>query len=417
MTAELSPSCLEIGECRITPGAEMETVLSLGVQALTGVFPKDDSDAVAAAPLELCWAPRSGLVQLRHSFDPGEMYGENYGYRSGLNPTMVDHLVRKVTRLNQMLSLQKNDVVVDIGSNDGTLLNSLAGKALNLIGFDPVAKKFRHLYNDEILVVEDFFDAGRFSGISSEKAKLVTSIAMFYDLESPSHFVQQIADILHEDGVWHFEQSYLPSMLKTTSYDTICHEHLEYYSLAVVEELLQSAGLKIIDVETNSINGGSFAVTAAPKKSARRANEALISWFLEQEDVMGLRERDVYDQFAAKVAQHKSSLVSLIGKLNSSGATVAGYGASTKGNVLLQYCGFGPEDIRFIGDVNSDKHGRFTPGSRIPIVSEEEMHARKPDYLLVLPWHFRDFIVEKEADYLRFGGKLIFPLPEIEIVG
>lgn len=416
MAKNLKPHYIEAQECRIEPGGKLETILSLGTQALTGVFPKSVDELVPEAPLELCWSPVSGLVQLRHTFEAGELYGDNYGYRSGLNPTMVDHLMRKVEKLDRMVSLEENDVVVDIGANDGTLLNAFAGRNLELVGFDPVAKKFRDMYESEIVVVEEFFDDERFSFLSSKKAKLVTSIAMFYDLESPRDFVQQIANILDVDGVWHFEQSYLPSMLQATSYDTICHEHLEYYSLTVVCELLNAAGLKIIDVETNSTNGGSFAVTAALKQSLRPENKEMISWFLGQEKAMGLQESMVYDEFAQRVRQHRDSLVSLIHKLNSSGATVAGYGASTKGNVLLQFCEFGSQDIKFIGDVNPYKHGRVTPGSRIPIVSEEEMYSRSPDYLLVLPWHFRDFIVEKEANFLRSGGKLIFPLPKIEII-
>ena len=410
-------SFTKVKNCRIDPAGKLETILSLGNQALTGVFPASVNDVVTKGPLELCWSPVSGLVQLKHSFSLPEMYGDNYGYRSGLNASMVEHLGRKVEKLSALVPLKEGDVVIDIGSNDGTLLNFLAGQKLKLFGFDPVAKKFRNLYDEEITVVEDFFRSSDFSNLSARKAKLITSIAMFYDLEAPREFVRQIAQILDSDGLWHFEQSYLPSMLRTTSYDTICHEHVEYYSLSVVSSMLDAEGLKIIDVETNSVNGGSFAVTAALKSSTRVANNELISWFLQQEKTMGLQSREVYDSFAKKVADHRDSLVSLVSALRAAGAKVGGYGASTKGNVLLQYCGFGPKDIEFIGDVNPEKFGRFTPGTGIPIVSEEEMRSRAPDYLLVLPWHFRSFIVAKESDFLKSGGRLIFPLPEIEIVG
>ena len=417
MTRETNPDYLEVNHCRIQTDSSLEIILTLGHQSLTGVFPASVDEEVPVAPLELCWSPESGLVQLKHSFSASAMYGDNYGYRSGLNPTMASHLTRKVEKLRDLVQLRPGDTVVDIGSNDGTLLNTLAGQNMNLIGFDPVAKKFRNLYDEEITVVEEFFDSDRFWDASSKKARLITSIAMFYDVESPRDFVRHISSILDTEGIWHFEQSYLPSMLSTTSYDTICHEHLEYYSFTVVKELLESEGLKVIDVETNSINGGSFAVSAAPMESALRENGDVISWLIDRENNMGLGDRKIYDDFSARVRQHKDSLVALVNRLNASGYVVAGYGASTKGNVLLQYCGFGPDDIEFIGDVNPYKHGRFTPGTRIPIISEEDMHARKPDYLLVLPWHFRDFIIEKESDFLSAGGRLLFPLPEIEIVG
>ncbi len=391
-------------------------VLNLGTQALTGVFPPRLDVKVPELPLELMWSPSSGLVQLSHSANPEEMYGENYGYRSGLNPTMVRHLQRKVQKLEQIVSLSEGDVVVDVGSNDGTLLNSFGGSAITRIGFDPVADKYRSLYDPEIVVVPTFFSAQELRTITPSSVKLLTSIAMFYDLEDPTAFVRDVAEVLSPKGVWHFEQSYLPAMLRTNSYDTICHEHLEYYSLRVVKNLLESHGMKLLDVETNSVNGGSFAVTAALESSPLLTNNAVIDWLLEQEDSFGLATPRPYEEFSSRVFQHRKDLQSLVGRLREAGKTVAAYGASTKGNVLLQFCGFGTEDIAFIAEVNPEKFGCFTPGSLIPIISEEEARAMKPDYMLVLPWHFRDFIVNKEQDFLAGGGRLIFPLPEIEIV-
>ena len=402
--------------CRISGVRDLTSVLNLGTQALTGVFPPSLDTKVPELPLELMWSPASGLVQLSHSANPEEMYGENYGYRSGLNPTMVRHLQRKVQMLEQIVSLSEGDVIVDVGSNDGTLLNSFGGSVTTRIGFDPVAEKYRSFYEPEIVVVPTFFSAQELRAITLSSVKLVTSIAMFYDLENPSAFVKDVAEVLSPDGVWHFEQSYLPAMLRTNSYDTICHEHLEYYSLRVVKNLLESHGMKLLDVETNSVNGGSFAVTAALESSPLLPNKAVIAWLLEQEDSLGLETPRPYEEFSSRVFQHRKDLQSLVGRLREAGKTVAAYGASTKGNVLLQFCGFGPEDIAFIAEVNPEKFGCFTPGSLIPIISEVEARAKKPDYMLVLPWHFRDFIVNKEQDFLAGGGRLIFPLPEIEIV-
>ena len=406
----------ELQTCRISPSKSLIPVLDLGVQALTGIFPKSADEDVPLAPLEMVWCPDSGLVQLKHSVDPTEMYGENYGYRSGLNPTMVQHLERKAKWLEDSFPLEESDVVLDIGSNDGTLLNSYRTENLARIGFDPVAKKYLHLYDHGVQVVTDFFSQPALAAISSAKAKIITSIAMVYDLEDPVGFMAEIAGSLDVVGVWHFEQSYLPAMLRTNSYDTICHEHLEYYSLSVIQSLLAVNGMKLLDVQTNSINGGSFAVTAALEESPHPVNTPVIEWLLRQEENLGLTTAKPYDLFRDRVFQHREDLRSLVSGLNRAGKKVVAYGASTKGNVLLQFCGFGPDDIACVAEVNPEKFGSFTPGSGIPIVSEDEVRKMNPDYMLVLPWHFRDFIVQKESGFLERGGRLIFPLPEIEIV-
>jgi hypothetical protein len=248
-------------------------------------------------------------------------------------------------------------------------------------------------------------------------ARIVTSIAMFYDLESPLDFARQIASILAKDGIWHFEQSYMPSMLRMNSYDTICHEHLEYYSLGVVRKIVEAAGLELVDVEMNAVNGGSFAVTAAHRGNKRvRSNPAVVNWLLEQEDRMGLGTPRPYREFEERVFRHRDDLVRLIRALNADGKKILGYGASTKGNVTLQFCNLTASDIPAIAEVNPDKFGCVTPGSRIPIVSETEARAMKPDYFLVLPWHFKEGILRREKEFRGQGGKFIFPFPEIEII-
>jgi hypothetical protein len=271
-------------------------------------------------------------------------------------------------------------------------------------------------YDKSINVVPDFFSKLKLDEVTFKKAKIITSIAMFYDLEDPSQFVKQISQTLSSDGVWHFEQSYLPSMLKTNSYDTICHEHLEYYSLNVVKKLLEANNLKIVDVQTNQINGGSFAVTAALQESKLIPDNTIIEWLIDQEFKLGLDTIAPYENFKKNVIKNRNSLVDLIQRLSRDGKKVIAYGASTKGNVILQYCGFGPENISYVAEVNQEKFGSFTPGTNIPIISEAEANLYAPDYMLVLPWHFRDFIIKKEQKFLERGGRLIFPLPEIEIV-
>lgn len=407
----------EITRCRASGSRDLIPVLNLGHQVLTGVFPRSAQTPVTAGPLDLVWCPDGGLLQLRHSYDPGEMYGDNYGYRSSLNQSMVNHLTDKVAYLQRLVPLAPGDVVLDIGSNDGTTLKAYRASDIRRIGIDPAGRKFRGHYPPDIHLVPDFFSAAAFRDASPAPARIVTSIAMFYDLEDPVDFVRQIESILRDDGLWHLEQSYMPSMLRMNSYDTICHEHLEYYSLHSLSRILAAGGLRIIDVAMNAVNGGSFAITAAKADSrAFTANAALIDWLLSQEDRMGLTTPRPYRDFEERVFRHRDDLVRLVGTLNADGRKILGYGASTKGNVLLQFCGFTASDIAAIAEVNEDKFGCVTPGSHIPIVSEQDARAMKPDYFLVLPWHFKDGIVRREREFLAAGGKMIFPFPEIEIV-
>lgn len=405
-----------ISRCRISQSTNLISVLSLGNQALTGVFPRNADISVTVGPLELVWCPDSGLLQLAHSYDASEMYGENYGYRSGLNQSMVLHLTQKIELLEKYACLGSGDLVLDIGSNDATSLKAYKTSGLTRMGIDPTGAKFSRYYPDDIILVPDFFSKKVFESQSAKKAKIVTSIAMFYDLEDPVAFARQVEQILAPDGIWHFEQSYMPSMLRLCSYDTICHEHIEYYSLGAVRKVLDAADMQIVDVQMNAVNGGSFAVTAARKSSSRPANMPIVNWLLEQEDRMGLATPRPYRDFEERVFRHRHDLVRLLGTLRADGKRIHGYGASTKGNVMLQFCGLGPETIEAIAEVNSEKFGSVTPGTHIPIISETESRAMQPDYFLVLPWHFKDGILKREREYLSGGGKMIFPFPEIEIV-
>lgn len=405
-----------ITRCRASGSKNLTTVLNLGNQQLTGVFPRSRDEQLTEGPLELVWCPDSGLLQLAVSFDASEMYGENYGYRSGLNQSMVAHLTRKVLHLSKNAHLQSGDVVLDIGSNDCTSLKAYDVSGTERIGMDPTGNKFRQFYPDDIKLIADFFSAAAFYSASSKPAKIVTSIAMFYDLEDPVSFARDVHSILEPDGIWHFEQSYMPSMLRTTSYDTICHEHLEFYSLGAVKRIVEQADLKIIDVQMNGVNGGSFAVSVAKKNSSRRPNTAVIQWLLEQEERMGLNTPRPFRDFEERVFRHRDDLRRLLHSLTADGKRILGYGASTKGNVLLQFCGITDKELLAIADVNPDKFGSFTPGTHIPIVSEADARAMNPDYYLVLPWHFKEGILRREEAFLDRGGKMIFPFPEIEII-
>ena len=406
----------EIVKCRICHTTNLINVLSLGEQALTGVFPHHISDTVSSGPLDLVWCTKCGLLQLKQSYNLDEMYGDNYGYRSGLNAFMVNHLTNKIKTLENLVKLAKKDLVLDIGSNDATSLKAYTVKCKK-VGIDPTGTKFKSFYTDDIDLIPDFFSKEVFSQkYPTEKAKIITSIAMFYDLEEPAAFVKDIEAILSDTGIWHFEQSYMPSMLRSNAYDTVCHEHLEFYSFKVIKNLVEDCGLRVIDVQMNSINGGSFAVTACQKNAPYRSNHPVIEWMLRQEDDMRLDTPRPYRNFEEKVFLHRKNLLELVEALISDGKTIFGYGASTKGNVLLQFCGLTSKHIPYIADVNEDKFGCFTPGTHIPIISEKEARALKPDYFLVFPWHFKHSILERECEFMENGGKFIFPLPEIEIV-
>lgn len=404
-----------IKKCRISGSTNLIEVLSLGEQFLTGVFPKTKEEPVTKGPLDLLWCPESGLLQLKHSYSPEEMYGTNYGYRSGLNRSMIEHLKNKVKSLESQTELNSDDLVIDIGSNDATTLKAYTGKH-GKVGIDPVGLKYKHFYPRDITLIPDFFSAELFKQFFPGKlAKIITSIAMFYDLEDPAAFTKDIEKCLADDGIWHFEQSYMPSMLRTNAYDTICHEHLEFYSLKVVKKLLEDCNMRVLDVQLNAINGGSFAVTACKTHAPYSSNNSIINWMIQQEDALGLHTLKPYIEFSSRVHKHRKSLRVLIQSLIEDGKKILGYGASTKGNVLLQFCQFSSKQIPFIAEVNEDKYGCFTPGTHIPIIPEREARAMNPDYFLVLPWHFKHSILEREKKFISNGGRFIFPLPEIEI--
>jgi NDP-4-keto-2,6-dideoxyhexose 3-C-methyltransferase len=342
------------------------------------------------------------------------MYGDNYGYRSGLNGSMVAHLHDKIHAITASVELNPGDLVIDIGSNDGT---SLAAYPDNLtrVGVDPVGMKFRKYYPPGVTLIPALFSAdlvaGQFPGC---KAKVITSFSMMYDLEDPQGFVREIASLLDpECGVWVFEQSYLPLMLERMAFDTICHEHIEYYGLKQIEWLLDRANMRILDVEFNDVNGGSFSVTAAHRSARHRQATAIVNEALHREEAQGLAKLDAYAAFGASIDGACNELRRFIATAKAEGRRVCGIGASTKGNVLLQHCGLTADDIEVIGEINPDKFGAVTPGSWIPIEDEAQVLASKPDYLLVLPWHFRDNFLKNPA---YKGCQLVFPLPALEVV-
>jgi len=373
---------------------------------LTGHFPLPD-DEIEELEIDLVRCEECGLVQLAHNYDLTTLYGQNYGYRSGLNQQMISHLKGIVDYCSSKVNLKPGDLIVDIGSNDGTSL-SFYPESCRRVGIDPTASKFKQFYPAGTEIIEQFFPVSDEFQISN--AKIVNSVACFYDLIDPIAFAKAVANILSSDGVWVLEMSYLPEMLRTRSYDTICHEHLEYYDLKQIRSILAQANLFIYEYSFNSSNGGSFRVCAGKRMDQSCSS---LDDFIANEQA-GLQK--LLTEFPAVVNTHRDELVSLLNSMHSAKKSVYIYGASTKGNVLLQYCGLGPRLIQKVAEVNTDKFGHVTPSTKIPIEDEVSVRAENPDYFLVLPWHFREGILKKEKTYLSKGGKFIFPLPKVEIV-
>ena len=407
---------MKIKNCRSCSSKSIKYLYSLGNQYLTGIFPLSKSQRVPKGKLSMVICQNCKLLQLQNSFDVNVMYGENYGYLSSLNPHMIKHLKLKSEKLKKISNIETDDIIIDIGSNDGTTLSNY-NKSNILIGVDPTIKKLKKFYRKDVITVPDFFKKSLIRKyLNKKKAKIITTISMFYDLPSPIEFAKDVYDCLADDGIWHLEQSYMPLMIKNTSYDTICHEHLEYYSLKTIKYIFNKVGFKIIDLDFNDINGGSFAITVSKKKSNHVEYSKIVNWLLEKEEIFKYNSPSTHLEFFKNVKKHKKLLKDLILNLQDMKKKIVGYGASTKGNVILQYCKFNQKNFKFIADINKDKHNKFTPGSLIKIIDEKKIRKMKPDYMIVLPWHFKSFIIQKEKKFLNEGGKLIFPLPDIEIV-
>ena len=401
-------------------------MLDLGEHAIAGAFaePGGELPVQRAIPLELvrCDMTRDqdacGLLQLRHTV-PGPILYQNYWYRSGVNRTMTENLHGIARAVEQLTGLQAGDLVIDIGCNDGTLLDGYSSRDLRFLGFDP-SDVTRYALAKGYGVVRDFFSARALrQRHPDQKAKAITSIAMFYDLEDPAAFVREVAESLAEDGIWAMELHYLPTMLRLNAFDVIVHEHLEYYSLAVIERLLADAGLAVTDAELNDMNGGSirlFIAHAGRREPGPEATERLRRLRMGEFE-MALDSPTPYERFGQNVERVRTELKELCERLVAEGKTIHIYGASTKGNTILQYAGLERSVIPFAAERNPDKWGSETIRTAIPIISEDESRAMKPDYYLVLPWHFLDEFLEREGDYLKEGGRFIVPLPEVRVIG
>lgn len=416
----------QIAYCRICGNAALEPVIDLGTQSLASLFNdgRRDNQLDTPIPLEVVRcdtiaAPQAcGFVQLRHTVPPDVLY-RDYGYRSGINTTMRHHLRDLVREIETRWPLRDGDLVVDIGANDGTTLMSYAHPRIIKIGVEPSNVR-PQVADHGIRYIPNVFRAADFNArFPRDRARVITSIAMFYDLDDPIEFCRELGSILADDGVWVLELSYLGAMLEHNTFDAICHEHLGYYSLRTLHYVFERAELALYDLSFNRANGGSVRCFVTKRAGGHRvptAHQARIETALREESAKGYHDCVQYDDFRQHVRAIQRDLRDTVERAIAAGQRVYGYGASTKGNVVLQYCGFGPQHLIAIADRNPAKVGRTTLGTKIPICSEETMRQARPDYLLIFPWHFLDEFLVREQALRAAGTRFIVPFPQVRIV-
>jgi len=406
-------------QCRICSSENIESFLNLGILALTGKY-ADPGINIDKQPLNLGKCLNCGLVQLMDNFINTDLYGSGYGYESHLNNSMKLHLQSTAKYIENRFKPSRNDIIVDVASNDGTLLSGYSVNAKKLIGIDPLINIFANKYPNGAVKINEFFSKEAYFKSTDQKAKIITSFSVFYDLEDPIKFSQHIENILEEDGVWVLEQSYLPMMINSLGFDTICHEHLLYLSLSDFDRIFKQVGLEIFEAKLNNTNGGSIQLYVKKLTNSSYTVSPYVEWLLHWENSSGVNSFDNCKIFAKNVKNYSMQLRRLVESYKDLGYFIFGLGASTKGNVLLQYCNLG-ELIEEIGEVNPKKFGKVTPGTNIPIVNQDKLIG--PQNLdttnqlgIIIPWHFRNSIKNSAEDYLSKGGSLLVPLPFPEII-
>lgn len=403
---------LPIIKCRSCKSSNLKTILTLGNFYLSE-FRKDNKKP-KAYPLNLVFCKECFLLQLKETAPTSVLYTDNYGYRSGINNTMKKELEEIVKKSLEQIGKKKNITAVDIGANDGTLL-SFYPKAVKKIAIEPINKFAKESSHIADVVINDFFNFSSFQNkLKNKKADIITAISCFYDIDNPNIFIEDITKIMDKDGVFVIQQNYLKLMLQRKAFDNIVHEHLEYYSLISLENLLVRHGLEVFDVELSDINGGSFRTFIAFK--GQRKISYRVGDLLKSEKKIGLSKNKIYEDFAKHVKKTGQQTKQFIQQEARRGKRTYVYGASTRGNTLLQFFKLDSSLILKAVERNPEKYGTKIASVGIPIISEEQARKEHPDYMLVLPWFFKDEFLKREKEYLRNGGHFIFPLPNLEII-
>lgn len=393
--------------CRLCESLQLKEVFSLGMQYVNDFVAKEKIGSGIQAPLDLVLCENCSLLQLRHTAPQELLYARYYWYRSGVTETMRRALRDITSEIESMVHLKKGDVVLDIGANDGTLLETYSVPGLYRVGCEPADNLTHFLKEKTSYVMHDFWDYDRYMALAGEweigKARVITAIGMFYDLEDPNRFIKDAARVLTQDGIFVAQLMCLASMIEKNDIGNICHEHLEYYSLESLKYLFEKNGLEIFRIEENEVNGGSYRIFA------RHFRHGSMTFFEKYtlSDILSFGER---------LKKNRDACVNFIRAEKKKGKTIYVYGASTKGNVILQYYGLDHTLITAASEKSPEKWGKYTIGTWIPIVSEEEARKARPDYFLVLPWAFFDEFYEREREWREGGGKFIVPLPEFRVV-
>lgn len=391
---------------------KLKKIIKIGSQPLSGVFLKKKMYNLKKYPLDLYECQICKLVQLTQIPKSSKMFGSTYEYRTSLSKLMSDHISSKAKFLLRKKFVNSDSKILDIGSNDGTFLNEFT-KNKNLYGIDPSARKFKKYYNKKIKIIYDYFSKENVEKSIKNQISfdVISSFAMFYDVSEPNAFCSDVEKLLSKNGIWILELSYLPLFLKNLSYDQICHEHVAYYSLSVFKKIIEKNRLKIIDFTLNEINGGSIEIICSKKNSKYKEKNSKINKILKNEKKINKKS---FMNFNERVNTTKT-LLQMFLKLRSNKKIIA-YGASTKGNIVLNHCQVSNAQIKEVCDGSSKKISKFTPGTNLKIISKETMRKKKPDYLLVLIWSFRKEVIKQEIKFLENGGKLVFLLPKFHIV-
>jgi hypothetical protein len=407
---------MKLKECRICKKKKFSFLFSLGNLSFTGKFAKNLKTLIPRKKISLVICDSCKLIQLNQNFNPKYLYGKDYGYRTGVNSTMTNHVKEIAYEAQKLSKVKKNEYVLDIASNDGTLLNFYK-KDLVKVGIDPILSKFKKFYKNINYSVPNFFSlsALKKKGLV-KKYKIISALSVFYDLKKPNIFLKDIKKILHQDGIFILEHADLLSIVRNNLFDTICHEHLEYYSSKIIIKLMEKNGLKVFDLKKNNINGGSIRYYIAHNNSKYNVKFNKINLVLRQENRYKLEKVQTYKKFLRKINIQKNKLNDFLKKKIKLKKNIHGYGASTKGNVLLQYFNINKNQINYIADRNPKKYNLYTPGTQIKIISEKISRNLRPDYYLVLPWHFKKEILSREKKIRKKGTKFIFPLPKLRII-
>ena len=396
---------MKISACRSCNSHDFAPIFDFGEQVIANHFHKKNDPECLPLPLNLMLCDKCGLAQLADKTDVDLMY-RNYWYQSGINQSMRGHLKGLADQVLRRIEIGPEDCVIDIGCNDGTFLGYFQSAGTR-IGVDP--SNIRPAVSCEY--VNDYFTYDAVKPVlKGKKANLITSIAMFYDLNDPAAFVRDIRAALADDGMWVAELSYLPIMIENTAYDSVCHEHVAYYRMGTFMKVLEGTDLVPVHVQLNQMNGGSFRVFMVPNGSS----DATVAERLEDERRSGYDGREPYNKFSDGVKRSSDKLVRFLE--GNKGKVVYGYGASTKGQVIMQYCHVGPQHLRAIAERNPLKYGLYTPGTNVPICDEDEMRAAKPDYLVFFPWYFLHEFIDREKALHEQGTKFVIPLPQFSTV-